>query len=178
MAGAAGIHAREPHLGHTRRSGRSHVARGKGNRMNQPTDYIGDLFGEPISIYSRRQAIEDGVLVDIAQAVTPCPFKYPVAMTRAAYDATLAAGGTWEENADGTADLKLPSGQDCAGRAWDVFQVMLAAIRSGRSTDRIRFSVLVDVHGNGRKSTVDLYSVCRPGDDAAPVLTILLVGED
>jgi len=146
--------------------------------MNKPTDYAGDLFGEPIAVYSRRQAIEDGVLVDISEAVIPCPFKYPVAMTRTAYDATLAAGGTWKENADGTADLMLSGGQDCAGRTWDVFQVMLAAIRAGRATDKIWFSVLVDVHGNGRKSKVDLYSVCGPGDDAAPVLTILLVGED
>jgi hypothetical protein len=92
--------------------------------------------------------------------------------------ATVAAGGKWEENEDGTADLKLPGGQDCIGRTWDVFTMMLHAIRAGRTTDRIWFSVLVDTHGNGRRTKVDLYSVCGPGDDAAPVLTIMLRGED
>ena len=149
---------------------------------------LGDIFGEPIAVYSRRQAIEDGVLVDVSQAVTPCPFKYPVAMTRAAYEATIAAGGNWEReqlpehpeaDLDGfTEVLKLPGCQDVQGRAWDVFQMLLASLRAGRTTDKIWFSVLVDVHGNGRKTKVDLYSVCGPGDDAAPVLTIMLAGED
>ena len=140
-----------------------------------------ELFGEPICGYSRAQAIEDGVLVDMSEAITPCPFKYPVAMSIAAYNATIAAGGKWEmvnpDDDDGET-LVLPGGQDTAGRAHDVFQMMLAAIRAGRTTDKIWFSVLVDVHGNGRKTKVDLYSVCGPGDDAAPVLTIMLRGED
>jgi hypothetical protein len=152
--------------------------------MNSMTE----IFGEPICGYSRAQAIEDGELVDVSQLVTPCPFKYPVAMSRAAYFATIAAGGTWEReqlpehkeaDLDGFAEvLKLPGCQDVAGRAWDVFTMLLAAIRAGRTTDKISFSVLVDVKGNGRKEKVDLYSVCGPGDDAAPVLTIMLRGED
>lgn len=149
--------------------------------MNSMTE----LFGETISTYSRAEAIADGVLVDVSWIVTPCPFKYPVAMSQAAYNATISAGGKWinddekpfDEGAAG-ATLTLPGGQDFKGRAWDVFQMMLAAIRAGRTTDKIWFSVLVDVHGNGRKSKVDLYSVCGPGDDAAPVLTIMLRGED
>ena len=149
--------------------------------MNSMTE----IFGEPICGYSRAQAIEDGELVDVSQLVTPCPFKYPVAMSRAAYHATITAGGGWvndaekpfEEGSSG-ATFTLPGGQDVAGRAWDVFTMLLAAIRAGRTTDKIWFSVLVDVKGNGRKEKVDLYSVCGPGDDAAPVLTIMLRGED
>jgi hypothetical protein len=56
--------------------------------------------------------------------------------------------------------------------------MLLTTIRLAGSTDTIYFSVLVDVKGNGRKEKVDLYSVCGPGDDAAPVLTIMLRGED
>ena len=157
--------------------------------MNSMTE----IFGEPICGYSRAQAIADGELVDVSGLVTPCPFKYPIAMTRAAYFATIAAGGTWAPEDNPRANfnsgddvgavevLKLPSGQDFAGRTWDVFQTLLfalAAIHAGRTTDKIWFSVLVDVKGNGRKEKVDLYSVCGPGDDAAPVLTIVLRGED
>lgn len=148
---------------------------------------ISEIFGETVFAYSRAQAIDDGFLVDLSQAVTPCPFKYPVAMTRAAYEATLAAGGTWDEKLDGTAELILPGGQDHAGRAWDVFQMLLATMHNPRldalqmqnqNPTRIYFSVLIDTHGNGRKTRVELKSICGPGDSAEPVITILLRGED
>ena len=140
------------------------------------------LFGEVISIYSRAQGIEDGVLVDVSDALTPCPFKYPVAMSRAAYETTIAAGGEWvvieKPTDDMIEELQLPGGQDVKGRLHDVFTMALEAIRRGTTTDRIWFSVLVDTHGNGRNTKVDLYSVCGPGDTAAPVITIMLRGED
>lgn len=144
------------------------------------TSEMENIFGAPISIYTRAQGIEDGVLVDVSEVVTPCPFKYPVAMSRAAYEATIAVGGRWVPCADGTGDedLVLPGGQDVVGRCHDVFTMALAAIRRGLTTDRIWFSVLVDKHGNGRHTKVDLFSVCGPGDNTEPVITILLRGED
>jgi hypothetical protein len=154
--------------------------------MNTNAQDLGNIFGEPIAVYSRRQAIEDGVLVDVSEVITPCPFKYSVAMKRAAWAATIEAGGTWRADGDGES-LTLPGGQDVKGRTWDVFNVMLATMRGGlknaaqrRNTDssRIYFDVLVDVHGNGRHSKVELYSVCGPGDNAEPVITIMLQGED
>jgi len=143
-------------------------------------------FGELIAVYSREQAIEDGELVDVSQCLNPCPFKYPVAMTRAAYEATIAAGGTWEAS-DGSETLRLPNGQDVEGRFHDVCQMLLATMKNPRldarqrrnsSRDRVYFSVVVDTHGNGRKTKVELWSLCGPGDDAAPVITIMLEGED
>ena len=61
-------------------------------------------FGEPISVYSRAQAIEDGVLVDLMQHPTPerpelddlaklvreAGFNVPLAMTCGAFAATVA----------------------------------------------------------------------------------------
>jgi hypothetical protein len=147
-----------------------------------------ETFGEVISSYSRAQAIEDGVLVDVSEALTPCPFKYPVAMSRGAYEATIAAGGKWENDYNDPQDiltpsgatLKLPGGQDVEGRMHDVFWMLQSAIRGiqRERVDRICFSVQVDTHGNGRKTRVDLYSVCGPGDTEAPVITIMLQGED
>jgi hypothetical protein len=151
---------------------------------------IEQIFGAPIYTYSRAQAIADGVLVDVSEAIQPCPFKYPVAMSRAAYEATIAAGGKWvaieKPTDDMIEELELPGGQDVQGRLHDVFTMALNAIRRaanmpirrGISTDGIWFSVLVDTYGNGRKTKVDLYSVCGPGDTAAPVITIMLRGED
>lgn len=138
-----------------------------------------NIFGGVVYSYTRAQAIEDGVLVDMSQAVTPCPFKYPVAMSRAAYEATIAAGGRWVANTEGSEDLELPGGQDPTGRFHDVCSVLLHAIRRATGpTDHIWFRVLVDVHGNGQRRAVELYSVCGPGDDGAPVITIMLRGED
>jgi len=42
-------------------------------------------------------------------------------------------------------------------------------------TDRVRFQVRVDVDGDGRHELVNLWSLCGPGDDARPVITIMLL---
>jgi len=139
--------------------------------MNANVQNLGDIFGEPISIYTRRQAIEDGCLVDLMQPETvglvrEAGFRFPVAMTAGAFGATIA--GIRES---------LPEGQDIRGRLWDVLWMLSCAIKRAReSTDRLAFAVKV---WNGRRhDTVKLWSVCGPGDDAAPVITIMLEGED
>jgi type I site-specific restriction endonuclease len=40
-----------------------------------------DFWGEPISVYSRKESIEDGVLIDISETARLHGFKFPVAMT-------------------------------------------------------------------------------------------------
>ena len=52
------------------------------------------------------------------------------------------------------------------------------ACDKANNSDRIRFQVLVDVHGNGRRKLVRLWALCGPGDNARPVITIMLEGED
>jgi hypothetical protein len=136
-----------------------------------------ELFGPPISTYTRAQAIADGVLVDVSELRQPNPFKYPVAMTQAAFAATVEAGGTWEANGEGQT-LKLPNGQDVPGRLHDVFWMLQSHLDRNGPGERVDFSVLVDVHGIGRHTKVDLYAVCGPGDDGEPVITIMLPGED
>jgi hypothetical protein len=54
--------------------------------------------------------------VDVSKSIQSCPFLYPVAMTRAASEATIAASGrwiagTWIESSGGSEELKLPGGQ-------------------------------------------------------------------
>lgn len=48
---------------------------------------VNEFFGEVISCYSRKQALEDGVLVDLIQII-PIPesgYKYPLACTIAVW---------------------------------------------------------------------------------------------
>ena len=101
-------------------------------KQSMTTDEMTDIFGPPISVYTRAQSIADGVLVDVSQVLKPCPFKWPVAMTHAAWSATVAAGGEWTPEIGGDGDtLELPGGQDAKGRLHDVFTMMQHAIRRG-----------------------------------------------
>ena len=49
-----------------------------------------ELFGPVISSYSRAQAIEDGVLVDITEQARQQRFVFPMAMTGALWDKSTA----------------------------------------------------------------------------------------
>jgi hypothetical protein len=144
-------------------------------------------FGPVVSSYSRAQAIADGALVDVSQAdgFRGC-FLYPVALTRAAWAETVEAGGRWQEcRADDSGEtLVLCGNQSVPGRLHDVCWTLLCALRRRKDSrragapDGLRFSVLVDVLGNGRHRHVDLFSVCGPGDSGEPVITIMLANED
>ena len=138
--------------------------------MSRNGQDLGDIFGDPIAAYTRRQAIEDGVLVDLMQPQTvglvrEAGFKFPVAMTAGAFAATVA------EIAQ-----PLPAGQDIRGRLWDVLQVLRWAMRTTGNTDRVTFRV--SVWNGSRSEEVKLWSLCGPGDDGEPVITIMLESED
>jgi len=128
-----------------------------------------NLFGELISSYTRAQAIEDGVLVDVSEPAREAGFRYPVALTRAAWELAVA----------------VPEGvtlQDEPGRLLDVLSVLRFAIRCGPSRDKLCFKVKVYRTTEERRakkpSTVTLKSLCGPGDTAEPVITVMLPEED
>ena len=137
-----------------------------------------------IFAYTRAQAIADGTLIDLSDATDRdgrklSPFKWPVAMTAAAFGETISVGGEWQTDADGNETLVLPGCQDFAGRLWDVFWMLLVAIRqSPDGTDCVRFAVSVLTDGVSDRRTVQLKSLCGPGDNGEPVLTIMLPDED
>lgn len=129
--------------------------------------------------YTRADAIEDGVLVDLMQHPTPerpelddlcslvreAGFRVPVAITATAFNETVAP-----------TDGELPPGQNLKGRLWDVLMALRVAGRLRADDDRVHFKVAV---WNGKKrEDVALWALCGPGDDAKPVLTIMLEGED
>ncbi len=141
-------------------------------------------FGPMISSYTRAQAIEDGVLVDVMKAegsngplVREAGLRLHTVMTSGAFHATVLSGVT--ETPDG--DFIFPGGQSFTGRLWDVLMLLVFAIRAANakgSTNEVHFAVAVDANGDGKLNTVKLWSLCGPGDDAEPVLTIMLEGED
>ena len=115
--------------------------------------------------YSRKQAIEDGVLVDL-NAVAPeeCElYKYPVACTAAVWDIIDKA-------------VKNPRwSNDIKGVMWDIMYMSTAMSKVVDESTKL-FQVIIK--GAGRKSTYTFKMVCGPGDDAKPVITIMLPNED
>src|SRR5262249_37382938 len=81
--------------------------------------------------YSRKEAIADGVLIDATETAREAGFRYPVALTSAA----------WAEC------VSVPDGVECqdeAGRLWDVLTMLRHATRgSGREESALYFDVLV-----------------------------------
>ncbi|MBM3126254.1 MAG: hypothetical protein FJZ87_14485 [Chloroflexi bacterium] len=119
------------------------------------------LFGEPIYSYSRAQAIEDGVLVDVTDIARQVGFRFPVAITCALDDRLQPS--------------RHDLGQDHDGRLWDVLWVAALSIRLiGRDTDTGEQEVDPK---DGKLQTIELrlQAVCGPGDEGEPVITKALV---
>jgi hypothetical protein len=125
---------------------------------------IQKIFGDVIYGYSRKQALEDGVLVDLSELAREAGIKFPVAMTH----------GVWVEY------IAVPKGvicQDEEGRAWDIIWMLRMAIAAGKGGQEIRYSLIVRNNNRGPK-LVTLKAICGPGDDGEPVITIMLPDED
>ena len=116
--------------------------------------------------YTRAQAIDDGVLIDLTEWARETGFTIPVACTAAMWNG-------WVVPPDGTREL----GQSERGRAHDLLWMLWNAIRRSAGSDRLTFEVMF-LQPNGRHKTVTLKAMCAPGDDGEPVLTILLPNED
>lgn len=132
---------------------------------------VTELFGEVIYRYTRAQAIEDGVLVDVSDMAREAGFRWPVAMTSAAWADCVA----WSEDDD-----QRQVYQDESGRLWDVLWMAFVAIRSANGGTQLEYQ-LYRVPRDGKSVEAGLTTlklVCGPGDTGEPVITIMLPGED
>ena len=140
------------------------------NRLTPPAEH--PFVGEVISTYSRAQALEDGVLVDAGPLAKQVGYRWPVALTAAAWDDCVA----WTD-----ADSEAQVYQDRSGRLYDVLFMGAYTIRThGGGRDRLDFSlsrVPRDGHST-EPALVTLKLVVGPGEDGEPVMTILLPQED
>jgi hypothetical protein len=129
-----------------------------------------EIFGELIHTYSRADALDDGYLVDVSKTAREAGFRFPVALTRAAWNDCVE----WTE-AD--SDRKHWP-QDEAGRLWDVLTMtrfyMRGVVRRDPDTDRFMLQVLrVPREGRGVKARmVRLMAHLGPGDQGEPVITV------
>lgn len=118
-----------------------------------------------VSTYSRAEALEDGVLVDATAAASETGFKLLKALTQRAWAECVA----------------VPKGLEATeqerGRLHNVLFIAFIAAKLNPGSTAVGFPVKVLV-GGGRSELKQLYLPCGPGDDLAPVLTILMEGED
>ena len=99
--------------------------------------------------YTRKQAIEDGVLIEVPKEVQEMAgFKYPMVITSGVY--------TFINNDV----LEIPM---------LITALWLATVKSNNKDDTIRFCY----------KNSNLYAKCHPGDDGIePVITIMMIYED
>ncbi|MGK7345029.1 MAG: DUF6573 family protein [Candidatus Nitrospinota bacterium M3_3B_026] len=142
--------------------------------------YPGEFFGGVIHSYTRAQAIADGVLVDVTEMAKEAGFRWPVAITRTAWEDCVA----WSEE-----DCERQVHQDESGRTWDVLYMAIHAMRLAVSNARrgvpqdpsLLFYELDRVPRDGksvRPRKARLKLVAGPGDNGEPVITIMLPNED
>ena len=141
---------------------------------------VSEIFGPVICRYTREQAIEDGVLVDVTATAHEAGIKLPTALTRAAYDQYV------------TVTPEMRGLQDESGRLWDILWMFSCAVRAGRITGSYgKFELIVALpegnewlanekpfEGDRRRRLVTLKTVCGPSDDASPCITIMRPEED
>jgi hypothetical protein len=117
--------------------------------------------------YRRADALGDGVLIDVSAVAREAGLRYPVALTRAAWERCVA----------------VPPGvvgQDEASRLWDLCWMLAGGVRrSPARADQVRFALHVrSDNRDGTPPLVHLKAVCGPGDQGEPVITVMLPEED
>ena len=122
---------------------------------------------EVVSVYTREQAMDDGVLVDVNQCAREAGFKVHTVVTHTVWDRCVRI----PEGLEG-------QGQDEQGRLWDVlWMASIAARRASAGEDLVTFKVsVVDSQrpdGSPHRQEHELWLHIGPGDDGEPVLTIM-----
>lgn len=145
--------------------------------MNDPKE----IFGECISVYTRQQAIDDGVLVDVTTVASEAGFKWAAALTRAVYDRYVEV------------PEELAGCQDVQGRLYDIAWMLWVAIRTGEIKGECgEFKLFVrmpestgwqenesiDKEAGEGLRLVTLKAVSGPDDDGKACITAMLPWED
>ena len=132
--------------------------------MNTPES----VFGDVISTYTRQQAIEDGVLIDMMQGelgqVSRLHYKYPIVCSMGVFALIRRA-------------VEHP---DCCNDYAGILHDILTMSKSTYAKKLDRSTVLFEVRitGAGRRRVHSLKLTVGPGDDLEPVITIMLPDED
>jgi hypothetical protein len=134
-----------------------------------PQDALSNFWeGAVVFTYTRADALEDEILVDVSQMAREAGFKIPVALT-----ATL-----WAD----ISTIPDGSGQDEQGRLWDVLTMgvfaMSRAIQAGETGNTLFYELVLTQEGDAPDDLYQVKCVIGPGDSREPVVTLMRPGED
>ena len=124
-----------------------------------------------IHSYSRRQMIEDGLLIEVpGEIARQAGFLVQVGILLEPWNLCVA----WSDE-----DSKRQVPQDATGRLWDLLSVLRVAAKA-QGGDTVRFKLLrVPRDGKSKRPELAaLKAVIGPGDDPKPVITVMLPGQD
>lgn len=129
-----------------------------------------DCLNEHIYIYTRAQAIEDGVLVDVSETAKEAGFQIPVAVTQA----------VWHEYIEWKNVKNKKAIQNTEGRLWDVLSMLRFACSRLKDESEIKYRLYVVPQDKQtvKSSLVELRAAIAGGDNGEPVITIMLPDED
>src|SRR5512135_3708903 len=135
------------------------------NTENQNTD---SPKWDVIYTYTRSQAIADGFQIEVTKTAEEAGIRFPVFITRGVYEQCVAVPPN-------------VTGQDEAGRLWDVvWMLRFAIIRSQPGTSRL--TVALYVRNSDTKPARLVKLIATAGavdiDDPAPAITVMLPDED
>jgi hypothetical protein len=141
-------------------------AQSSGNPPQNP------LFGfDFIHVYSRKQAVADGVQIDVTDTARKAGFRYPVFLTHSVWERYVSVPET-------------VTCQSVDGRLWDVL-IMLhyATLKNTKGRDDGELLFRLNVRNSDRASKpslVTLKAQCAAldFDDPRPCITIMLPDED
>ena len=124
-------------------------------------------FDNIIYSYTRSHAIADGMQVDVSTVAQEAGIRFPVFLTRTVYDAYVTV----------PPDV---TGQDEAGRLWDVvWMLRFAVLKSQPGQTRLPFALYVR-NDNRRARLIKLIATCGALDidDPQPAITVMMPDED
>ena len=116
--------------------------------------------------YTRTQAIADGVLIDVTEQAKAIGFRLHTVVTDNLFHGYVEPPIGLEAE-----------GQSVTGRLHDLMVLALFAARRATDTDRVTFKVDF-LMSPGHLETVEVIAHIGPGDNAEPVLTIMLPEDD
>lgn len=125
-----------------------------------------EITMEVVFSYTRKQAIEDGALIDVSQTARELGVRIPVAVT----------SSVWERYVKLTPAAIRAAGSE-EGRLWDILWMFRCSALRAMDAGEILFRLRV-ITESVRPSPVELKALCGPGDDGEPVITIMLPDED
>lgn len=116
--------------------------------------------------YTRAQAIEDGVQIEVTETAKQAGIKFPTVVTDNLYHSYIVPS------------LELAKmGQSIDGRLWDLLMMFRFNARKSNS-DILNYICLFQMNPGSEAVEKTIKAHIGPGDTAEPVITLMLPGDD